>query len=679
MIKEVLNFEALTPVQSATIPNFLEHKDVAVEAPTGSGKTISFAVPILERLLRLDTPLKKHEVGALILSPTRELAHQIAQVLESFTLAINAEFEDENQKLAVWRLIGGTEEEDDRKFFKTFGAHIIVATPGRLEQTMKKMPDLRFGKLEVLVLDEADRLLDMGFHASISTILTRLPKQRRTGLFSATMTKRVSELIKAGMRNPIKIVIKVESGSATAQSATQVTPSTLSNYFVLVEADAKFSFLVHFLNTVAKGGKVIVYFATIASVKYFRNVMLHFKVVPEDVPIYGTHSDVPQKKREQIRQNFTEARSAILVSTDVTARGVDFPDVDWVIQFDPPKEPDDFVHRSGRTARNGRSGNALLFLLPSEESYVEFMESKHVPLEEWPQTADLPYVSAKPLKTDSETSSSAPSDHPAPERNLVMLKPKASSSMDVDVAAADIPQSEPHNHPFLTGMVDFAPKMRALSLKDREFMDSGLYAFISFVAAYKEHRATFSFRLTQLDFGALARLFGLLKLPRMAEFTASKVKNFEAANVDLDKVKYADKKREKARQVRIVKEAEEREQERAEREKRTNGFSADDFGKTSDDERDDANDQDENDGSSSESSSAEDFASDAALLKKLKRKQITQEEYDRLTGEDGLDEEIAASVAKKSNDRSHGHPNPKKRGPPGKMFPPKHAKQFKRR
>lgn len=608
----------------------------------------------MERLIRLDQPLKKYEIGSIVLSPTRELAHQIATVLETFTSFMN-ESAEEGRKLSVWRLIGGTEEMEDLKFLRAHGAQIIVATPGRLEQTMKKVPDLRFQRLEVLILDEADRLLDMGFNSSITAILNRLPKQRRTGLFSATMTKRVGELVKAGMRNPIKISIKVDS-QGSGPSGTQVTPLSLCNYYALVETDAKFSFLVQFLKKSCQDKKVMIYFATIASVKFFRKLLTHFQVVPNDVPILGTHSDVPQNKREQIRQEFGSTRSAILLSTDVTARGVDFPDVDWVVQFDAPKEPDDFIHRSGRTARNGRAGNALLFLLPSEESYVDLMESRAVPLREFPETADLEVITLHPSSgaTDAPSSSTTTDASSAPVPLVLARRTSASASRPA------------HTHAYLEGMVDYTPKLRELSLRDREFMDSGLYAFISFVASYKEHRANFSFRISQLDFGALARLFGLLKLPRMEEFSASKVTNFESVDIDLESIPYADKKREKQRLEKVAREKS-RSEARSAAKKNTSKFSTDDFGKTSEDEAQEETDSDE---ASSESSSDDDFASEATLLRKLKQKKISEADYERLTGNDDLEEEIAHKMKNKINS--------KKRGPTKTLQPnksPKHAKR----
>lgn len=576
------------------------------------------------------------------MSPTRELAHQTASVLETFTQHLN-EAADDSRKLTVWRLIGGTEEADDLKFLRANGAQIIVATPGRLKTTMNKVPDLRFQRLEVLIMDEADRLLDMGFNADITAILAHLPKQRRTGLFSATMTKKVGELVKAGMRNPIKIVVKVESQEGQL-IGTQVTPLSLCNYYALVAEDAKLSFLVQFLKKTCAGQKVMIYFATISSVKFFRKILAHFQFLPKDVPILATHSDVPQNKREEIRQVFGSTRSAILLSTDVTARGVDFPDVDWVVQFDAPKEPDDFVHRSGRTARNGRAGNALLFLLPSEFSYIEFMDSKGVPLVEFAETSDLEFVARGPEVQPAEDAAPVP---------LVLAR------------APLYLEAPPHTHPYLQGMTDYVPKLRELSLRDRDFMDSGLHAYISFIASYKEHRANFSFRLSQLDFGALARLFGLLKLPRMAEYSIEKVTNFDPTDVDLETIPYLDKIREGQRQDRLKREKSKAAAKAGSKKQKAGIFaSGGDLGKTSEDEANEESDEEEEDSSSSE----DDFAADTALLRKLKRKEITEAEYDRLAGDDELEQEIARNVNSSS----------KKRRPNKSLQPSKSPKQSKR-
>jgi ATP-dependent RNA helicase DDX55/SPB4 len=359
----------------------------------------------------------------------------------------------------------------------------------------------------------------------------------------------------------------------------------------------------------------------------------------------------------------------VLLSTDVTARGVDIPDVDWVVQFDPPKDPDDFIHRSGRTARNGRSGNALLFLLPSEESYIELMTQKGVPLSPFPATNDLFSITIDPSKLKSadwreeiedqnamdtdgnnnpESSATSTTKLPADDdddRPNYVLKRK---SKPVELA--------PHTHPYLKGMTDYTPKLRQLSCSDRAMMDAGILAFISFVAAYKEHKASFSFRLSQLDFGALAKLFGLLKLPRMVEFAPSKVQNFEPMDIDLESIKYADKKREKDRQARIQKDAAAAEASAPSKGGRKFGFSAEDFGKTSDAEESEEAEEEE----SSSSEELDDFASEAALLKKLKRGKISEATYDRLTGNNDLDAEIGGGAASRGNGQ-HSKPNHKKR------------------
>ena len=229
-----MGFTRMTPVQAATIPLFCTNKDVAVQACTGSGKTLAFLIPTLEILLRRDEPLTTHQIGAIIISPTRELASQIFHVLSTFHLRVPS--------LTSLLLVGGVDVQEDTEKYRADGGHIIVATPGRLEDTLVRCKDFQTKHVEVLVLDEADRLLDMGFEKSINNILTRLPKQRRTGLFSATQTSQVKELMRAGLRNPAIIEVKVEDKHGRAQ--TQSIPTTLNNYYVLLAPDEKMAGMV---------------------------------------------------------------------------------------------------------------------------------------------------------------------------------------------------------------------------------------------------------------------------------------------------------------------------------------------------------------------------------------------------------------------------------------------------
>ncbi|XP_045743773.1 ATP-dependent RNA helicase DDX55 isoform X2 [Mirounga angustirostris] len=336
-----LGFPYMTPVQSATIPLFMKNKDVAAEAVTGSGKTLAFVIPILEILLRREEKLKKNQVGAIIITPTRELAIQIDEVLAHFTKP----FPQFSQIL--W--IGGRNPGEDVARFKEQGGNIVVATPGRLEDMFRRKAeglDLAscVRSLDVLVLDEADRLLDMGFEASINTILEFLPKQRRTGLFSATQTQEVESLVRAGLRNPVRISVK-EKG--VVASSTQKTPSRLENYYMVCKADEKFNQLVHFLRN-HKQEKHLIFFSTCACVEYYGKAL---EALVKSVKIMCIHGKM-KHKRNKIFMEFRKLQSA-------------------------------FVHRCGRTARIGHSGSALVFLLPMEESYISFLEiNQKCPLQE---------------------------------------------------------------------------------------------------------------------------------------------------------------------------------------------------------------------------------------------------------------------------------------------------------
>uniref|UniRef100_M3XQZ1 ATP-dependent RNA helicase n=1 Tax=Mustela putorius furo TaxID=9669 RepID=M3XQZ1_MUSPF len=367
-----LGFPYMTPVQSATIPLFMKNKDVAAEAVTGSGKTLAFVIPILEILLRREEKLKKYQVGALIITPTRELAIQIDEVLAHFT----KHFPQFSQIL--W--IGGRNPGEDVAKFKEQGGNIIVATPGRLEDMFRRKAEgLALAScvrsLDVLVLDEADRLLDMGFEASINTILEFLPKQRRTGLFSATQTQEVESLVRAGLRNPVRISVK-EKG--VAASSTQKTPSRLENYYMVCKADEKFNQLVHFLRN-HKQEKHLVFFSTCACVEYYGKAL---EALVKGVQIMCIHGKM-KHKRDKIFMGFRRLQSAGICICDPTMESGPLLAHSHMVIAIPSPIHSAFVHRCGRTARIGHGGSALVFLLPMEESYVSFLEiNQKCPLQE---------------------------------------------------------------------------------------------------------------------------------------------------------------------------------------------------------------------------------------------------------------------------------------------------------
>nr|XP_020511065.1 ATP-dependent RNA helicase DDX55 [Labrus bergylta] len=476
---EELTFTHMTPVQSACIPLFMRNKDVAAEAVTGSGKTLAFVIPIIELLLKREEKLKKMQVGALVITPTRELALQISEVMEQFI----QKFPQFKQIL----LIGGSNPIEDVEKFKEQGANIVIATPGRLEDMFRRKSDGldlagSVKSLEVLVLDEADRLLDMGFEASLNTILDYLPKQRRTGLFSATQTQELEKLVRAGLRNPVRITVK-EKG--VAASAVQKTPSRLSNYYTICKSEDKFNNLVAFLRQ-HKHEKNLVFFSTCACVEYYGRAL---ETLIKKVTVHCIHGKM-KNKRNKIFADFRALKSGILVCTDVMARGIDIPDVNWVLQYDPPSSASAFVHRCGRTARIGNQGNALVFLLPMEESYVTFLSiNQKCPLQPMPPIGDV---------------------------------------------------------------VDVLPKVQAMSLADRAMFDRSMRAFVSCVQAYAKHECSLIFRVKDLNYATLARGFALLRLPKMPELRGKYFPGFTQTTIDTETIRYKDKNREKQRQKMLA-------------------------------------------------------------------------------------------------------------------------------
>lgn len=376
-----LNFIKTTPVQAACIPLLLQKKDVCAEAVTGSGKTLAFIIPILEILLARSTPLKKHDIGALIISPTRELASQIDEVLSKFL--------EHLPQFTHLQMIGGAHTVvQDIKEFTSKGAHIIITTPGRFMDLLIRQGDkinLAGGlkALEILILDEADRLLDLGFHATLNTILGFLPKQRRTGLFSATQTREVESLARAGLRNPVAVTVKEKNLGGDGSR----TPSSLANYYMVCEGNQKLAALISLMKTKAPG-KFMVFMSTCAAVEYFSLLLKHFLPSVTVMSIHGKLKTTRFKIFDKFRSLKT---TGLLVCTDVMARGIDIADIDWVFQFDAPSCASDFVHRCGRTARIGNHGTALAFLLPNEEPYVHFIDiNQKVKLSPMELPDDLP-------------------------------------------------------------------------------------------------------------------------------------------------------------------------------------------------------------------------------------------------------------------------------------------------
>jgi ATP-dependent RNA helicase RhlE len=336
-IVDVLATRSITdpfPIQAHVLPDALAGLDVLAQSPTGSGKTLAFAVPIVERT----APSDRHP-SALVLVPTRELAAQVTAELEPLATARN---------LVVASAYGGVPLGKQARRAKA--AHILVATPGRLEDLAERR-HVDLAHIRTFVLDEADRMLDMGFQPQVDRIVRRLPRNRQTMFFSATLDGRVGQLARAYTNSPARF----EVASAVDD------PGEIEHRFVPVTAETKVNTLVEHIQ--ASEGLTLVFVRTKRGAD-----RLVQKLARQDVAAVAMHGDMAQGARERALARFESGKVSTLVATDVAARGLDLDDITDVINFDPPAEHKDYVHRTGRTGRAGRSGTAITLVLPDQQS-----------------------------------------------------------------------------------------------------------------------------------------------------------------------------------------------------------------------------------------------------------------------------------------------------------------------
>ncbi|KAL2429821.1 ATP-dependent RNA helicase DBP4 [Exophiala dermatitidis] len=352
------HFKTMTTIQSRTIPLALQGADILGAAKTGSGKTLAFLVPVLENLYRKRWT-GYDGLGALILSPTRELAIQIFEVLRKV---------GRNHTFSAGLVIGGKSLQEERD--RLGRMNILVATPGRMLQHMDQTAELDIGNLQLLVLDEADRIMDMGFKATLDALIEHLPRERQTLMFSATQTKRVSDLARLSLSDPE--FVSVHEGAESA------TPSTLQQNYIVTPLAEKLDVLWSFIRANVKK-KILVF---LSSGKQVRFVYEAFRHLQPGIPLLHLHGRQKQTARLDITTKFSNSKYACLFSTDVAARGLDFPSVDWVVQVDCPEDAETYIHRVGRTARYERDGRAVMFVDPSEEEgMLKALERKKVTVE----------------------------------------------------------------------------------------------------------------------------------------------------------------------------------------------------------------------------------------------------------------------------------------------------------
>ncbi|KAF2215659.1 hypothetical protein CERZMDRAFT_81805 [Cercospora zeae-maydis SCOH1-5] len=515
-----MGFARTTPVQAMAIPLLMGNKDLVVEAVTGSGKTLSFLIPMVERILKAEEPNRRGYVRSIVVAPTKELASQIYDVLIGLLdfhrpsaaylkQVAKPEVDSEDEEMedvdveqvpsgpyAVPQLLvgGRTKLAEDLATFLQLNANIFIGTPKRLVEVLQSSKVvIKRHWFDLLVLDEADRLLDPNFQSDLQRILEIVPKERRTGLFSASVSEAVDELVRVGMRYPFKISAKVRSKSGALDKRT---PESLKLYHLVTKQSLRIPHLKHILER-SKAEKAILYVSTRAGVDYWNHVLQPLL----GMSVYPLHGDHKAAIRMKNLQRFRDSVSpAILLTTDVLARGIDIPDIDLVVQLDPPKHPTDFIHRCGRSGRAGKRGMAITFLSEgAEEDYIKYLGLQGTPLEPYPSSPCLSDTDAKET-TDA---------------------------------------------------------IRTVLIQKRELHDRSQKAFVSWIQAYSKTLPTDIFSVRRLNWVEAGKAWGLLRWPKMPELkrhfpeaATDRAHGLDLpAQFDVNNVAYADKVHEAQRQA----------------------------------------------------------------------------------------------------------------------------------
>jgi ATP-dependent RNA helicase DDX18/HAS1 len=381
-IETEFKFEKMTEVQARCIPhllvrdslqffhtslNQLAHcvlsqagRDVLGAAKTGSGKTIAFLIPAVELLAKVQFK-QRNGTGVIVISPTRELCLQIYGVLQQL-----CKYHHQTHGLVMG---GANRRAEADRLIK--GVNILVGTPGRLLDHLQHTRGFVFKNLQCLVIDEADRILEVGFEDELRSIMKLLPKERQSMLFSATQTKNIKDIARVVLRGkPLFVGVDDKQEFSTRAG--------LEQGYVVCPSAQRFLLLFTFLKKNLKK-KVIVFLSTCNAVQFYAQLLNYI-----DIPVLELHGKQKQNKRTATFFEFVNRKDGILICTDVAARGLDIPAVDWIIQYDPPDDPKEYIHRVGRTARGiDGHGRALLFLLPEELAFLRVLKEAKVPLNEF--------------------------------------------------------------------------------------------------------------------------------------------------------------------------------------------------------------------------------------------------------------------------------------------------------
>ncbi|MCW4024548.1 MAG: DEAD/DEAH box helicase [Candidatus Bathyarchaeota archaeon] len=340
---EELGFKELFPIQAQAIIPLLEGRDVIGQAQTGTGKTAAFGLPMVERINR-----EIRGVQGLILTPTRELALQVADNMAKFA---------KHRKIKVLAVYGG-ESINKQIHALSSGVHIVVGTPGRLIDLMKRRV-LNLSAAKIVVLDEADRMLDMGFIDDIKYILSKVPKDRQTSLFSATIDQNVMSICNQYMKNPEKIMV----------SKDEIAVTQMKQYYIAVNQSGKFNALINILQDQSVD-KAIVFCRTRHEASKLSDQLYRRRIRSQ-----ALHAGFTQAQRERAIGDFRSGRTNLLIATDVAARGLDIEGITHIINYDVPMDPPNYFHRIGRTARKGTEGTAITLVSFSEMTYFNDIRS----------------------------------------------------------------------------------------------------------------------------------------------------------------------------------------------------------------------------------------------------------------------------------------------------------------
>uniref|UniRef100_A0A0N4ZMK1 ATP-dependent RNA helicase n=1 Tax=Parastrongyloides trichosuri TaxID=131310 RepID=A0A0N4ZMK1_PARTI len=425
------DFVTPTDIQKQSLGFSLTGHDIVGSAKTGSGKTLALLIPLLECLWR-NKWSKKDGLGGLIVSPTRELAMQIFQVLNTI---------GKEHDFSAALLIGGTDVNYEKK--RLSNINILIATPGRLLQHMDENEDFRTEQLQILIIDEADRIMDLGFKKQMTAICENLPKERQTLLFSATQTTNTQDLIRFSLKDPIYINVHEKS--------TYITPEKLLQTYFVCEEEDKINLLWSFIHN-HRNKKVLIFVTCCKQARFLTEIL---KVLRIGLPLMGLYGTMNQNKRFQVYENFDRInKGAALICTDVASRGLDFNNVDWVLQLDCPSDVSDYIHRVGRTARNDKKGEAALVLTKRQEKcMITQLKARNIPI--------------KKISVDSSK------------------------------------------------LIDIKKKLQVAIVQEKTLKDYGQKSYISYLKAIYSMKDKSVFDVKSINFKALAESYGLVVQPKV--------------------------------------------------------------------------------------------------------------------------------------------------------------------